>query len=558
MGDRLDATGSGIPFRHRLYGLGSVYAKTLRDSRLAILGVAGLVGLTLLGGGTSMSSAYGTPESRAQMADYAAQIPAALRGMYGNPVNVGTLGGFLSWHYSGMLALLAGLWSILALSSTLAGDLRRGSLDLVLAAPLSRRRVALEKLAAHLVAMTVAMAVVAVCAWLAGALWARMPGDAIPPGAAVAFALKLGLMSLLAGAVAFALAPFLGSRSATGLAGALMLGTYVVHGWEAAIPGFGSVSGLTWFSWVQDHLPLAGAYDWPSQLALAVAIVVLLVIGIEGFVRRDIVAAGGLPTPGLPRALLGLRGATDRSLGEQLPTSLAWGLGLGAYGFVMSAASSSFAEGIRKAPDILRFFNDVFPEGSLATPGGFLQMAFADFGFILAGLAAATFVAGWASDETSGRLEMLLSTPLGRGRWALSGGLAACLAVALAVALLAAGIAAGVAIAGGDVATPTIGTLALGFYGAALVGVGFAIGGAVRPSIAGPAVALLVIATFLVDFLAPLFKLPDWVHQLALTNHLGLPMVGSWDVPGMVACLILAVAGIAAGAWGLRRRDVNA
>ena len=220
MGDRLDATGSGIPFRHRLYGLGSVYAKVFRDSRLAILGVAAFVGLTLLGGGSSMASAYGTPETRAQIADYATRMPAAMRGMYGNPVNVGTVGGFLSWHYSGFFALATGLWSILALSSTLAGDLRRGSLEFVLAAPVSRRRVALEKLAAHVSAMTVAMLLVAACAWLTGVLWARMPGDAIPPGAALAFALKLGLMSLLAGAVAFALAPFLGSRSAAGLAGA--------------------------------------------------------------------------------------------------------------------------------------------------------------------------------------------------------------------------------------------------------------------------------------------------------------------------------------------------
>jgi ABC-2 type transport system permease protein len=256
--------------------------------------------------------------------------------------------------------------------------------------------------------------------------------------------------------------------------------------------------------------------------------------------------------------VLGVRGALGRSCGEQLPTSLAWGLGLGAYGFVVAAASSSFVEGIRTAPDILRFFNELFPEGDIATPGGFLQVAFAEFGFILAGLAAATFVAGWASDETSGRLEMILSTPLGRARSEASGGLAACLAIAVTVALLAAGIAVGVAIAGGDVATPTAGTLVLGLYGAALVGVGFAIGGLGRPSLAGPAVALLAIAIFLADLLAPMLDLPDWVHELALTAHLGRPMLGTWDAAGMAACLVLAVAGIAVGAWGLRRRDVNA
>jgi ABC-2 type transport system permease protein len=541
-----------------LYGLDSVYAKTLRDSRLAILGTAGFVGITLLAGGSGMASVYGSAGARAEMADYATKIPAAMSGMYGNPINVGTLGGFLSWHYSGFFALFAGLWSILALSSTLAGDLRRGSLEFVLATPVSRRRVAVEKVAGHVTAMAVAMALVAACAWLTGQLWATMPGDAVPPEAAVAFAVKLGLMSLLAGAVAFALAPLVGNRSAAGLGGAVMLGTYVVNGWHAAIPAFDSIAGLTWFSWVQNHLPLAGAYDWPSQLALLVAVVVLLAVGVEGFVRRDIVAAGGLPFPRLPNVVLGLRGALSRSFGEQLPTSLAWGIGLAAYGFVIAAGSSSFVEGMRNAPEMARMFNDLFPGGDIATPGGFLELAFAAFGFILAGLAAATFVSGWASDETSGRLEMLLSTPLGRARSLISGGIAAILAIALTVGLLAIGIAAGVAIAGGDVATPTAGTIILALYAAAMAGFGFAVGGVVRPSLAGPAVALLTIGTFLIDFLAPLLKWPDWARQLALSSHLGQPMMGLWDVPGMIACLVLAVTGVAVGAWGIRRRDVNA
>ena len=37
----------------RIYGLGSVYAKTLRDSRLAFLIVAGLTGVTVFGDTTN-------------------------------------------------------------------------------------------------------------------------------------------------------------------------------------------------------------------------------------------------------------------------------------------------------------------------------------------------------------------------------------------------------------------------------------------------------------------------------------------------------------------------
>jgi ABC-2 type transport system permease protein len=554
---RSSRSARGVAFPGRLFGFGSVYAKTLRDSRLGAAGVAGFVGLTLLAGGSAMATSYGTPLSRAQMADYAAQIPEAMRVMYGNPVNVATLGGFLSWHYSGMFALIAGLWSILALSSTLAGDLRRGSLEFVLAAPLGRRRIALEKVAAHVMAVAAAMAVVAVAAWLTGAMWATMPGDAMPPDAAAAFALKIGLMALVAGASAFALAPFLGNRSAAGLAGAVMLGAYVLHGYEASIPAFGSIAGLTPSSWVQNHLPLAGAYDWPSQVALAVAIVVLLAIGVEGFIRRDIVAATGLPGPNVPGPLLGLRGPIGRSFGELLPTGLAWGLGLGVFGLVMAASSRSFAEEIGRAPDVIRIVDQFFPGTDITTPGGFLELAFVKFGFVLVGFAAATFVADWASDETSGRLEMLLSTPLTRAHSAVSGGLAVYMAIALTVALLAAGIAIGAAAAGGDVVAPAVGVFVLGVYGAALAGAGLAAGANTRPSLAGPVAALLSIGFFLVELLAPALRLPDWVAQLALSSHMGRPMTGSWDPVGLAICLALAVAGLAIGALGMRRRDLG-
>jgi hypothetical protein len=50
-------------------------------------------------------------------------------------------------------------------------------------------------------------------------------------------------------------------------------------------------------------------------------------------------------------------------------------------------------------------------------------------GLIVVGFSAATFVSKWASDEESGRLELLLTTPLTRVRWALAGGAGAILAV---------------------------------------------------------------------------------------------------------------------------------
>lgn len=93
-------------------------------------------------------------------------------------------------------------------------------------------------------------------------------------------------------------------------------------------------------------------------------------------------------------------------------------------------------------------------------------------------------------------------------------------------------------------------------YTAALAGVGFAIGGVVRTSIAAEIVAVVVVVTFLIDLLAPALRLPDAVHQLALTSHMGQPMIGIWDASGIVPCLVLAIGGLALGGWGMHRRDL--
>ena len=73
----------------------------------------------------------------------------------------------------------------------------------------------------------------------------------------------------------------------------------------------------------------------------------------------------------------------------------------------------------------------------------------------------------------------------------------------------------------------------------------------------GASVALITILTWFIDIIAPAVGLPAVAHDLALTSHYGLPMLGHWDAVGIAASLVLVVGGVALGAWGLRRRDLS-
>ena len=140
--------------------------------------------------------------------------------------------------------------------------------------------------------------------------------------------------------------------------------------------------------------------------------------------------------------------------------------------------------------------------------------------FIAAGFAGATLVSKWASDENDGRLEEILSVPMSRSRWVIAGGVAALIGVVVMTVLFAAGIAIGAAAGGISAGDAILGCAALGLFAAAVVGVGFAVGGVWRTSLAAEIAALFVVVTYLLGLVAPALKLPDWVQNLALTNSL--------------------------------------
>jgi ABC-2 type transport system permease protein len=543
----------------RIYGLGSVYAKTLRDSRLSFIIVAGTLAILMLTSAIGFGEAYATLASRQQLAKLVADLPPVLTGIYGNPfpMNITSLGGSIAWKSGGSFGLITALWSLFALSGTLAAEARRGSLDFVAATPLGKRRIATEKVAAHITAMTLVAIIVALTTYVSAAAFGTLPDDSISLEASIAFGLWVGLVGLASGAVAFALSPFLGRAASAGIAGVIVVIGYFVNGYQGSVPAFAGPANLTWWGWTAHFQPLAGSYNWIDLLPLLLVPVILLPVGIVAFTRRDLGATSRIPWPGMPRWTLGLGSPLTRSLGERLPIAIAWGIGIAIAGFVLGAAASSFGDELAKqAPEVMKVFQQVFPNIDFGTAAGFLQLTFVQFGIIFAGFAAATLIAGWASDEASGRAEMLLAAPLRRVPWVVQSGLGVLAAVVVMTIVIAIGIGFGASVGGGGIATPVVGTAALGLYAAALCGIGFAVGGIFGAGFAGEIVAGIVILTFLIDLVVPALKLPDWMHQLALTAHFGQPMVGNWDVGGIVLMLVFAFGGLALGAWGVQRRDL--
>lgn len=542
----------------RLVGLGSVFGKTFRDSRVTAIVLGLVTALILVVTAASVAGEFSTAEKRLGIAAQMAALPEIFQGMLGRMINIDRIGGFLSWRTINFLPIILGIWTIVAMSGLLAGELARGSLDMLAASPLGRARLAIEKMGGYLLALLVTVGLFAISAWAAIAAFGTLPIDPVGFDAVLAHAAWLYVVALLPGALAFAVAPLLGRGGALAAGALTLFASFIVSGYSQSVSFFEDLKPLSYLSLTEGHRPIAGAYDWPAVALVGGITAALLIAGVVVFVWRDmLVPTGGrvrLPSIGL---LVG--GVYRRSLGERLPAALLWGIGLGLYGMIIAFSADEFVKALGGIPEIRQLIAQIFPDADIASVGGFLQIAFFSEAILFVAVATTLLVSGWSSDEGERRLEMILSTPTARRSWAIRSAAAVMTGVAIITALLVVGVILGALTQTSalDAAQVAIGVSILGLYAMALAGIGLAVGGLVRPNLAAPVTVSLALGFFLWDLIGSIAKFPDVVLDLALNRHLGEPMLGQYDWPGMAACAALAIGGVLACAYGMARRDVG-
>jgi putative exporter of polyketide antibiotics len=542
----------------RLFGLGSIFGKTFRDSRRAALIVGVVTALILVVTAAALAAEFDTVQKRVAVAAQLGSLPAVFQGMLGDMIHIERLGGFLSWRTINFLPIILGIWTVVAMSGLLAGELARGSLDFLASTPRNRARIALEKIGGYLLALLLATALFAVGTYASILAFGTLPGDEVGLDAVLAHAAWLYVVALVPGALGFAVAPFLGRGGGLAVGGVTLFASFIVSGYASAVSALEPLEPVSYFSITAGHRPIAGVWDWPAVGVVAGVTAVLLVIGVLAFVRRDLL----VPTGGrvrLPTLPIFLAGPFSRAFGERLPASIFWGAALGLFGLIISFSVDEFVATLSSIPEIVDMIQRFFPDADILSAGGFLQLAFFSEAILFVSIATAALVAGWASDEGDRRLELLLSPPVSRAGWAAKSGLAVMAGIAIVIAIMVAGVLVGASTqaATRDLGALAIGVSVLGLYAAAIAGIGLAVGGLVRPSLAAPVALILAIGFFLWELIGSIVGLSDELLDLALQRHLGEPILGQFDVPGLAMCAILAVGGIALCAFGMRRRDIG-
>ncbi|BCL13177.1 ABC transporter permease subunit [Micromonospora sagamiensis] len=257
------------------------FTKALHDARRSLLGWA----LAIVAVGTMYASFWPTMQSP-EMAEAMAAYPEGLLEAF-NYRDLTSAAGYLgSAVYGLLIPLLVAVLAIAGGTRAVAGDEEAGTLDLVLAHPVGRVRLALHRFAAlavGVVGVTVLLGLAMVA--LSGAV--EFAG--VTTAGFAAMTLHLALFGVAFAALAFAVGAATGRRVAalgTG-AGVAVLG-YLANSVLPQVDGLGWAREVSPFHWYLGGDPLVEGVQPAGVLALLGTTAVLVALGTWRFTRRDL------------------------------------------------------------------------------------------------------------------------------------------------------------------------------------------------------------------------------------------------------------------------------
>jgi ABC-2 type transport system permease protein len=259
--------------------LRSVYTKTVREGLRGYAwwsaGIAALVLLTV--------SIYPSIRDNDDLNQAVQDYPDAVKAFFGGNFDLSTGAGYLSAElFSFMIPLLFLIYAITAGARAIAGEEEAGTLDLLLAQPISRLRLVAEKFAAQ----ATQLAVLGVATFLVTALAARLVDMDVGIGRIAAGSVGVYLLALAHGALGLLGGAATGQRTVAYIvAVAVATGGYVLNGLAQLVDSLERWRVLSPFEWYGD--PLREGLSLQAGL-LALVALVAFVAAVPAFQRRDI------------------------------------------------------------------------------------------------------------------------------------------------------------------------------------------------------------------------------------------------------------------------------
>ena len=533
----------------------------LRLSRWGILGfsIAGFV-LTFIQAVGFYQIAGHSPAERAAFGASMTALSAQFVALFPTPLRPDTVGGYVQFRGFNVLTILFAVWALASSTGFARGDEERGIVESELGTGITRPALVASRVGAFAIAVVVASA----AAGAGYVLGVASGGETVSARGLIEACALLAAVGLSCYALSLLVAQLAPMRSATALAGALLLALFLVNSLSRV---FASLSTWRWLSpfryyELSQPLPPGGYFDLRGSFVLLVIAAVATAAAAVAFIRRDLGAsliripspphrpsfsASSMPLWRLPVA----RGLYEHRLGL-----VGWSIAMAVLAWVFVALTRTIVQVLLSIPTLVQYLSifvhhRLYPAVLGYTWFDVAQLMFAAF--------AITYVARWSSEDTDGRLEMYLSTPQSRAAIVLER-----MAVLVVASLLVAAVSGVVLFyashaAGIDLDSRRLVEACLLLVPFVLVFAGAgALLAAWNPRAAVGLLGAFAFASYLDNELAPIYKLPAWVQSLSAFKLVGTPLLDGVDGRSLALMLALALAGVGSSILVMQRRDVGA
>lgn len=527
--------------RH-LAGTSTLVRLVLRRDRLRlpvwILAILALVYLSA----AAVADAYATAAQREAYAATVGASPTA-QAMGGPPFGLSTIGGILVYETSMSALIGVALMAIFLTVRHTRADEDEGRTEMLRSTVVGRY----APNAATFVVLAGASLVIG-----AGVGFSVLSVEGIAVGGALVFGASIAAFGIVFASIASVAAQLMShGRSATGLSVSLLGLAFVLR----AIGDVGN-SAWSWLSpmgWSQQVAAFDKNRWWPLLISVALSVVLLTVAAVL-VARRDLGAGVVPPRPGPPVASRLLGGPTGLALRLQRGSIIGWGIGVFVFGLIFGSFSQDLLKLVEDNPTLAQYFAAA---GSASLVDSYFAVALLITSLLAAAFAVAS-VLRIRGEESSGRAEQMLATRMSRAWW-LFGSLAVSL-FGTVVVLLAGGLGIGLAHAWVSddmgVVLPLVGqtlvylpaVLLLGALAVLLIGV--------LPRWAALAWVALAFS-FVIGYLGGLLDPPRWLADLSPFSHTPQAPAEVVTATPLLVLSLLVVLAVAAGAVGLRQRDMG-
>ena len=504
-----------------------------------------ILGVSLIPSGiaSTFKELYSDPQ---QLAEFAKSMMAStsITGLYG-PVFAPNIGALASWR-SGIMPIVAALAAGLTVIRHTRNEEEQGRRELLGATVVGRQ----APLAAALLLTGGACVLI-------GAICAAAVNAVVPGAGAWAFGVEYAVVCWFFAVIGGLAAQLTQSaRTARWIVGAVLGGSFLLR---AAGDSTGDEnSPLSWISpigFAQRMRPYAGERWWVAGVLLLVSFGIALV-AYRMSARRDLDAGLIAPRPGPPRASRALSSPLGLAWRLQRGNLLGWMIGFAVASTVLGSAATTAANALKDSPELTEIFQRVGGANVLGDLFMVMLIALAAVATSAQGIQAAVRA---RSEETTGRLEPILATSVGRVRWNLGYVLFALGGPALT--MLVVGLVGGLSYGAGS---HEIGKQVPRMVGASLaslpaiwltVAIVLALFG-LAPRLVGAGWVLLA-GFLLLGQLGAVLQLSQWALDLSPFTHIPHLPGGAMTWTPLIWLAALAAALTGAGLWGFRRRDIG-